>query len=155
MLNQRICQHFHVNSTKREVFFNRKLFDLELIVQALLDAQYLDDTAHAQKLSCILGLPHFHHHEKRSVTKTASSISLSKQGLHPSPSFVINNLIRRGWNSFLPLVLFSIVLIDDDSDTTQEMSAPRLVSKPSSHDLIPTEHEETTIPAPSAKVREN
>jgi hypothetical protein len=87
---------------EKRSFFNRKLFDLELVVQALLDSQYLDDTAHAQKLSCILGLPHFHHHEKRSVTKTASSISLSKQGLHPSPSFVINNLIRRGWNSFLP-----------------------------------------------------
>ena len=78
----------------------------ETIVQALTDAQYIDDAAVAQKLSWILGLPHFHHHEKRSVTKTASSISLSKQGLHPSPSFVINSLSRRGLKSFFSLFVF-------------------------------------------------
>jgi hypothetical protein len=32
------------------------------------------------------------------------------------------------------------------------MSAPRLISKPSSHDLIPAEREETTSLTPSAKV---
>ena len=69
---------------------------LEIMVQAMTDAQYIDSAANAQKLNWILGLPHFHHHEKRSVTKTASSVSLSKQGLHPSPSFVINSLTRRG-----------------------------------------------------------
>jgi hypothetical protein len=71
---------------------------LEILVQALTDAGYINNMDDAQKLNCILGLPHFHHHEKRSVTKTASSISLSKQGLHPSPSFIINNLSRRGLN---------------------------------------------------------
>jgi len=81
-------------------------FHLETIVQALLDAQYLNDQDSAQKLSWILGLPHFHHHEKRSVTKTASSISLSKQGLHPSPSFIINNLSRPGFYSFFFLIYF-------------------------------------------------
>ena len=66
------------------------------MIQGLLDAQYLDDTIIAQKLLWILNLPHFHHHEKRSVTKTASSISLTKQGMHPSASFVMNSLSRRG-----------------------------------------------------------
>ena len=66
------------------------------MVQALTDARYITRFADAQKLSGILGLPHFHHHEKRGVTKTASSVSLSKQGLHPSASFVINSLSRRG-----------------------------------------------------------
>ncbi len=69
---------------------------LDTIVQSLIDSEYFHDSNYAQKLVWILGLPHFHHHEKRSVTKTASSLSLSKQGLHPSPSFVINNLIRHG-----------------------------------------------------------
>jgi len=69
---------------------------LEMIVQGLIDKGYIDDVDNAQKLSWILGLPHFHHHEKRSVTKTASSISLSKQGLPTSPSFIISNLSRRG-----------------------------------------------------------
>lgn len=72
-------------------------FYLEIIVQALIDANYIDDVDNAQKLARIVGLPHFHHHEKRSVTKTASSVSLSKQGLHPSPSFIINHLSRRGF----------------------------------------------------------
>lgn len=66
------------------------------MVQALTDAEFISIVDDAQKLSWILGLPHFHHHEKRGVTKTASSVSLSKQGLHPSPSFVINSLSRRG-----------------------------------------------------------
>ncbi|CAF1042986.1 unnamed protein product [Adineta steineri] len=108
------------------------------IVQSLIDAKYIDDNAIAQKLSWILGLPHFHHHEKRSVTKTASSISLSKQGLHPSPSFVMNTLLQR----------------NDESDNTQDMSAPRLINrKQSSHDMALTEHEESNSPAtpPSAK----
>jgi hypothetical protein len=61
-----------------------------------MDIKYFQESTHADKLGWILGLPHFHHHEKRSVTKTASSLSLSKQGLHPSPSFVMNNLNRRG-----------------------------------------------------------
>ena len=78
-----------------------------MMVQALTDARYINNTKDAQKLSWILGLPHFHHHEKRSVTKTASSVSLSKQGLHASPSFVINNLSRRGL-----LFIFSSLFID-------------------------------------------
>jgi len=65
---------------------------LETIVQSLIDSKYFEDSTYAQKLAWILGLPHFHHHEKRSVTKNASSLSLSKQGLHPSPSFIFNNL---------------------------------------------------------------
>jgi hypothetical protein len=77
----------------------RSIFSLETIVQGLFDARYIEDSDLAQKLVCILGLPHFHHHEKRSVTKTASSISLTKQGaLHPSPSFVMSNL-KRGQSS--------------------------------------------------------
>ncbi|UJR30669.1 hypothetical protein I4U23_018193 [Adineta vaga] len=108
----------------------------QTIVQALIDAQYIDDTSNAQKLSRILGLPHFHHHEKRSVTKTASSISLTKQGLHPSPSFVINNLLRR----------------DDESDTTQDMSAPQLInSKPSSQDILAERDDSNSATPPSAK----
>ncbi|CAF4408175.1 unnamed protein product, partial [Adineta steineri] len=63
----------------------------QAIVQSLADSKYIENSSYAQKLVCILGLPHFHHYEKRSVTKTASSVSLSKQGLHPSPSFIINN----------------------------------------------------------------
>ncbi len=59
-----------------------------------MDAEYFQDSNYAQKLVWILGLPHFHHHEKRSVMKTASSVSLSRQGLHPSPSSVMIN--RRG-----------------------------------------------------------
>jgi hypothetical protein len=70
--------------------------NLETIVQSLIDSDYFQDQNCAQKLLWILGLPHFHHHEKRSVMKTASSLSLSRQGLHPSPSFVMNNLNRRG-----------------------------------------------------------
>jgi hypothetical protein len=81
-------------------------FSLELIVQALTDAHYIDNVDDAQKLNWILGLPHFHHHEKRSVTKTASSISLTKQGIHPSPSFIINSLSRRGLNSFSQSLIF-------------------------------------------------
>jgi len=97
MFNQLIYQKFHVNSIKScDCFLKEILFYLESIVKALIDDEYIDGTINAQKLSWILGLPHFHHHEKRSVTKTASSISLTKQGLHPSPSFVINNLMRRG-----------------------------------------------------------
>jgi len=101
IFNQLIYQHFHVNSKKKKIFFFKKNLDflfiyLEIIVQALIDAKYIADETNAQKLSRILGLPHFHHHEKRSVTKTASSISLSKQGLHQSPSFIINNLSRPG-----------------------------------------------------------
>jgi hypothetical protein len=49
------------------------------------------------------------------------------------------------------LVLF-ILQIDDDSDVTQDMSAVRLASKPSSHDLLPVERDETSPSAPSAKV---
>jgi hypothetical protein len=129
-------------------------FYSELIVQSLIDAKYIDDSENAQKLSWILGLPHFHHHEKRSVTKTASSISLSKQGLHPSPSFIINNLSRRGMNSIIVFNSYhSIYPIDDDSDHTQDMSAPRLITKPSSHDMLSLDREETSsVTHPSAKV---
>lgn len=70
----------------------------ESIVQALYEKNYISDPEAASKLIGILGLPHFHHHEKRSVTKNASAISLTKQGLHPSASFIINNLNRRGSN---------------------------------------------------------
>jgi hypothetical protein len=99
---------------KKNFFFSKKiwfffLIYLETIVQALIDAKYISDETNAQKLSRILGLPHFHHHEKRSVTKTASSISLSKQGLHQSPSFIINNLLRPGWHLFLQLLSFSFL----------------------------------------------
>lgn len=83
-----------------------------MIVQGLIDKGYIDDVDNAQKLSWILGLPHFHHHEKRSVTKTASSISLSKQGLHTSSSFVISNLSRRG--SIHDLCLFYSLLLFSD-----------------------------------------
>jgi hypothetical protein len=103
MFNHLIYQPFHVKS-KKDFLENLYSF-LETIVQALVDAQYILDSSNAEKLSWILGLPHFHHHEKRSVTKTASSISLTKQGLHPSPSFVINNLTRRGIHSLLLLNL--------------------------------------------------
>jgi hypothetical protein len=72
------------------------LFFSETIVQALIDKEYFQDASYAQKLNWILGLPHFHHHEKRSVTKTASSVSLSKQGLHASPGFLMSNPNRRG-----------------------------------------------------------
>jgi hypothetical protein len=141
---------------EKKIYFKKNLFFyLELIVQSLVDAKYIDNSDYAQKLSWILGLPHFHHHEKRSVTKTASSISLSKQGLHPSPSFIINNLSRRGMNSFFFNSYHSISLIDDDSDHTQDMSALRLVSKPSTHDMLSSsaEREETSsITHPSAKV---
>ncbi|CAF2512655.1 unnamed protein product [Rotaria sp. Silwood2] len=108
----------------------------QTIAQALIDSNYLDDVDKAQKVACILGLPHFHHHEKRSVMKTASSVSLSKQSLHPSPSFVINHLLRR----------------DDEIDNSQDMSAPHLISKPSTHDMTLTEHNETNgATVPSAK----
>ncbi|CAF1226295.1 unnamed protein product [Adineta ricciae] len=126
----------------------------QTIVQALIDAQYLDDTAHAQKLSWILGLPHFHHHEKRSVTKTASSISLTKQGLHASPSFVISSLSRRGlFKALRAFGINSIFPTDDESDTAQDMSAPRLInSKPSNQDMVLTERDDLSTPTtPSAK----
>lgn len=58
--------------------------------------KFFTDGNDAQRLVTILGLPHFHHHEKHSVTKTASAISLSKQGLHPSASFLVQNPLRRG-----------------------------------------------------------
>ncbi|CAF3242289.1 unnamed protein product [Rotaria socialis] len=110
----------------------------QTMVQALIDANYIDDVDNAQKLLRILGLPHFHHHEKRSVMKTASSVSLTKQqGLHPSPSFVINHLSKR----------------EDETDMMQDMSAPHLISKPSSHDMALDELDETNTAAvtPSAK----
>lgn len=72
------------------------LFILEIISQSLLDSNYLDDATNAQKIFNIIGLPHFHHHEKRSAIKTASSVSLSRQGLPKSPSFVMNNPTRLG-----------------------------------------------------------
>ncbi|CAF0827165.1 unnamed protein product [Adineta steineri] len=106
----------------------------QAIVQSLDDSKYIENSSYAQKLVCILGLPHFHHYEKRSVTKTASSVSLSKQGLHPSPSFIINNnlgLNRR----------------DDESVT----SAGRLLEKPSgSPDLARADREETISMTPSS-----
>ena len=99
--SHRFAQSFAYVS--RRSLSNCDAFDfrpLETIVQGLFDARYIEDSDLAQKLVWILGLPHFHHHEKRSVTKTASSISLSKQGgLHPSPSFVMSNLSRRGQSS--------------------------------------------------------
>ena len=136
------------------IFLSRSL---ETIVQGLFDAQFIDDSDLAQKLVWILGLPHFHHHEKRSVTKTASSISLSKQGLHPSPSFVMSNLARRGSSSSLsdqrrstPLARFSL---DDEPDNGQEMSATRLIGKSSSHDMaLPEQEEASSAHQPSAKV---
>ncbi|CAF4356162.1 unnamed protein product, partial [Rotaria magnacalcarata] len=70
--------------------------------------------------------------------KTASSVSLTKQqGIHPSPSFVINHLSRR----------------DDEIDMIQDMSAPHLISKPSSHDIALDELDETNtaVVTPSAK----
>ncbi len=108
MFKHKIYQPFHVNSKERNDFSKNLLvfFSLELIVQALTDAHYIDNVDDAQKLNWILGLPHFHHHEKRSVTKTASSISLTKQGIHPSPSFIINSLSRRGLNSFSQSLIF-------------------------------------------------
>src|SRR5271163_3129181 len=97
MFNHRIYQPFHVNLNERNDFLENLLgFFLEIVVQALTDAHHIDNEDYAQKLNWILGLPHFHHHEKRSVTKTASSLSLSRQGLHPSPSLIMNNLNRRG-----------------------------------------------------------
>ena len=85
----------------------------------------------AQKLSRILSLPHFHHHEKRSVTKTASSISLSKQG-HSSKSKFYYQLTfytsRFGSISFFSSFSISIVIsqIDEELENTPEMSAPHL-----------------------------
>jgi len=73
-----------------------------------MDSNYFQDNTYAQKLGWILGLPHFHHHEKRSVTKTASSVSLSKQGLHPSPSIAMINLTRRGL-----LIIFFVLFYYD------------------------------------------
>ncbi|CAF2809048.1 unnamed protein product [Rotaria sp. Silwood2] len=104
----------------------------QTIAQSLLDSNYFDNPTYAQKLVCILGLPHFHHYEKRSATKTASSINLSKQGLHPSASFVMNNLNRR----------------DEECDRSE----PGLVTKPpSSPTITPNEQEDTisvTQPTP-------
>ncbi|CAM4747455.1 unnamed protein product [Rotaria magnacalcarata] len=124
------------------ILLNAQATDLanlsQTMVQALIDANYIDDVDNAQKLLRILGLPHFHHHEKRSVMKTASSVSLTKQqGIHPSPSFVINHLSRR----------------DDEIDMMQDMSAPHLISKPSSHDIALDELDETNtaVVTPSAK----
>ncbi|CAF0929588.1 unnamed protein product [Rotaria sordida] len=108
----------------------------QTIGQALIDSNYIDDVDKAQKIVWILGLPHFHHHEKRSVMKTASSVSLSKQGLHQSPSFIINHLSRR----------------DDEVDNAQDMSALHLISKPSTQDMLLAEHSETNgTPERSAK----
>ncbi|UJR15917.1 hypothetical protein I4U23_002838 [Adineta vaga] len=106
----------------------------QTIVQSMIEANYFQNSAHAQKLVWILGLPHFHHHEKRSVTKTASSVSISKQGLHPSPSFVINNNHYR------------------QGDET-EMSASHLIGKPSnSTDLMAADQEDThSLSQPSSK----
>jgi hypothetical protein len=84
------------------------MFSLETIAQSLIDKKYFQDTIYAEKLVLILGLPHFHHHEKRSVTKTASSISLSKQGTNPSPSFIGVNSTRRGLIQFY---LFSFIIL--------------------------------------------
>ena len=88
-------------SLSRRILFISNLidltdFDLEFMVQSLFDEKFIENPQDAQKLLWVLGLPHFHHHEKRSVTKTASSISLTKQGLHPSASFVMNSSTRRG-----------------------------------------------------------
>ncbi|CAF1474126.1 unnamed protein product [Adineta ricciae] len=104
----------------------------QAIVQSMIEKNYFQSTAHAQKLVWILGLPHFHHHEKRSVTKTASSVSLSRQGLHPSPSFVINNNLNRP---------------GDDA----EVLATRSTGKPSgSADLTPADQEDTNSLSPSS-----
>ncbi|CAF0933984.1 unnamed protein product [Didymodactylos carnosus] len=93
----------------------------QAIAQALVDNQYLDDLTKAQKLTWILGLPHFHHHEKRSVTKTASSVSLSRTGLQPTNSITMTNLVGRD---------------DDLSESILALSAPRLLSKkPSTNDI--------------------
>ncbi|CAF3407654.1 unnamed protein product [Rotaria socialis] len=51
----------------------------QIISQSLLDSDYFDNIGAAERLLYILGLPHFHHYEKRSVTKNASTVSLSKQ----------------------------------------------------------------------------
>lgn len=126
------------------------------MIQGLIDAQYLDDPLIAQKLLWILNLPHFHHHEKRSVMKTASSISLTKQGIHQSASFVMNNLSRRGQLKRKIETFFKCFLLEDDeSDQTQEMTAIRLISKPSSADMTLNEQEESggTSNTPTAKVK--
>ncbi|CAF4570375.1 unnamed protein product [Rotaria sp. Silwood1] len=97
----------------------------QTITQSLLDSNYFDNPTYAQKLVCILGLPHFHHYEKRSATKTASSINLSKQGLHPSASFIMNNLNRR--------------------DEERDRSESSLATKPQTSSVAtPIEQEETT-----------
>ncbi|CAF1623715.1 unnamed protein product, partial [Rotaria magnacalcarata] len=67
----------------------------QIISQSLLDSDYFDNIEVAERLLYILGLPHFHHYEKRSVTKNASSVYLSKQGVISSSTFVMNNLNRR------------------------------------------------------------
>lgn len=74
---------------------------VEIVVQTLIDKHVINDENDASKLNWIISLPHFHHHEKRSVTKTASAISLSKQGLQTNRSFVINPLLRRKHRVFL------------------------------------------------------
>ena len=95
----------------------------ETIGQALITENYFPDAKDAQKLVTILGLPHFHHHEKHSVTKTASAISLSKQGLPASASFLLNHPLRRGSSlSFHTLHSF-LSSIDDESN----VSGTRLV----------------------------
>jgi hypothetical protein len=125
---------------------------LETIAQSLIDAEYFDDSAYAQKLVWILGLPHFHHHEKRSVTKTASSVSLSKQGLPQGSNLFINNLNRRGSNIIFCFLVSSFLLFIDDESV---ISALRLNNKPSeSQDMTPGERDETSSMTQStAKVK--
>ncbi|CAF1157492.1 unnamed protein product, partial [Didymodactylos carnosus] len=74
----------------------------QTVAQALMDKEYFTDVSNAQKLARILTLPHFHHHEKRSVTKTASAVSLAKSSglIHASTSFVIHS--KKGSSESLP-----------------------------------------------------
>ncbi|CAF0778311.1 unnamed protein product [Rotaria sordida] len=105
----------------------------QTIAQSLLDSNYFGNPIDAQKLVCILGLPHFHHYEKRTATKTASSINLSKQGLQPSPSFVMNTLNPR----------------DDEYDRSE----PGLLTiQSNSPAMTPTDQEDTTsVTQPTSK----
>jgi hypothetical protein len=112
-----------------------------------MDSNYFQDYTYAQKLGWILGLPHFHHHEKRGVTKTASSVSLSKQGLHPSPSFVMNNLTRRGL--LINFLLYFIIFLFNPDDECDVSGSGPLNKSSNSRDIFPTDREETISMTPS------
>ena len=52
----------------------------ESMSQSLMEKHFFSNENDQQKLNWILSLPHFHHHEKSSVTKNVSSVSLTRLG---------------------------------------------------------------------------